>query len=191
MTRALLAQANSALAPLAPIFKLLDFAMIVVELVQKIPTVILDPTELLELITKLVQSGSKLISLLPPMTIPTLAVQLLDVLIAYLEGVIAELNALVALQAKIAAAQAQAVQYPQLTIVIDAANANVAVHMDAMSKGLGPVGSLINLANLLMQLVGLPAAPSLTSIGSDPAGALVAMQTSVDALRAVRRAIPL
>ncbi len=190
LAKSLLAQANSAMAPLAPIFKVIDVALVVVEAIKAVPEMIVNPAKLVELIVDVVKKASALLSLLPPMSIPLLAVGLLDVLIAYLEGLVQMMRALAAEQARIDAMRAKLDDYPSLAVVITVSEENLDAQMESLEGGMGPIEKLIRLLNLLMQLAGLPEVPSLSSLGRDPTGAIAALEETVKTLRAVRSSIP-
>lgn len=190
MTRALLGQLNAALAPLTPALRLIDFALAAFETIQAIPAAFVDPSELIEQIEKLARSAGALASFIPAVSVPVLAGELVDVLIAYMEGLINEIQAIQALQAKIEAARVQAGTYPALSLVIAVSEADVAVHLESMNKGLGPVGTLIRVANVILSIAGISAVPSLDDLGADTTGAITALRDAVNALRTVRAALP-
>jgi hypothetical protein len=183
LAKQLMAQVNAALAPLAPLFKLIDLLLVIVEVVQ-------DPTKLLTLVEKLLKAKDLLLKLVPAISVPLMAVQLLDVIIAYLEGLQAMLAELAAFVAKIDAARAQADQYPELRIVIEASEDNLDAQMEALDKGLGPLQKLIQLLNVFMSIAGLPSVPSLSSIGADPTTASEILADALRELRRVRGMIP-
>jgi hypothetical protein len=69
--RGLLAQANAALAPLAPIFTILDAVLAVADCVQGVPEAIikLDPSKLIECIPNLVEKLAQLAQLVPQLSL--------------------------------------------------------------------------------------------------------------------------
>lgn len=190
MTRTLLAQLNAALAPLAPVLRLVDFAISAFDTISSIPAAFVDPSELIENIERLAQNANALASFTPAVGVPRLAGDFVDLMISYLDGMIDQLQAIQALQVRIAAAQAQVGTYPQLSVVVDAANADVAVHIAAMNDGMGPVGTLIRLANLILKMAGIAPISELPGVGSDVSGTIEALGAAVTALRSVRASLP-
>ncbi len=191
MAKSLLAQANSALAPLNPIFKVMDLALVAVDVLKKIPEAIVNPMALVEVLEKAIKSAGAVAALMPPMSVPLLVLHFIDVLISYLEGLVATLQQLVAFEAKLAEAQAQQDQYPGLQIVCSVAQADLSVQLAAMESGLGPLQKLVRLVNLLMQMVGLEGIPELTALGGNTAQALATLEDALREIRRVRSLIPL
>lgn len=190
MTRTMIGQLNAALAPLAPALRLVDFAISAFETIKSVPAAFVDPSELIENIEKLARNAGALAGFVPALGVPRLAADLVDLLIAYLDGLVAELRAIQEVQAKIAAATAQAATYPQLTIVIDASSADLAIHVDALNTGLGPAGTLIRLANLILGMAGISALSDLPGIGDDVQASIDALQSAAMTLRTVRQTLP-
>lgn len=190
MTRTMLGQLNAALAPLAPALRLVDFAISAFETIKSVPSAFVDPSELIENIEKLARNAGALASFVPALGVPLLAADLVDLLIAYLDGLVAELRAIQEVQARISAATAQAATYPQLTIVIDASSTDLAVHVESLNTGLGPAGTLIRLANLILGMAGISALSDLPGIGEDVQASIDGLQTAVTTLRTVRQTLP-
>lgn len=190
MAKQLLAQVNAALAPLMPLLKVVDLALLVVEALQAVPSVLTNPGKLLDVIDRVLKAKNLLVKLLPPVSVPLMALQFLDVLIAYLEGLVSALQGLVAFQEGISTARAQASQYPALLEIVEVAEDNLVVQMRALDAGLEPTNKLLTPINLLMQLAGLSAVPNIGSLGSDPAAAVTALNVMLQTLRNLRAAIP-
>lgn len=191
MAKQLLGQVNAALAPLNPILKVVDLAVVIVDALKAVPEIITNPGKLIELLTRAVKAKDLLLKLLPPTSVPIMAVQLLDVLIAYLEGIDGLLDSLVLYEAQIAQMQAQAAQYPSLLVVVSVAEEGVTTQMQALDYGAGPIAKLVRAFNLLMGLASLPQIPAFDDLGTDPVAAKAVVATGLQRLRDLRAFIPI
>ena len=195
LAKQLLAQANAALAPVVPLFNVLDVVLALFECVQAIPDALgppPDPSKLASCLPDLVEKASKLLQLVPQLSVPLLVVGLIDTLIALLEGVRRRLEAIVAAQARLvdAATRAAELGNAQLQTVIDCASGNLAAELKNQGEGMAPINRLLAAINLLMELAGLPALPPLTDLGTDAGAALLVLDALVAQLEAARGAIP-
>lgn len=190
LAKALIGQVNSAMAPLLPFFKVTDVALVVVEFLKDLPEVLVNPAKMVELVEKLIKGGGALLAMIPPASVPLLAVGLLDAVIAYLEGLVRTLDEIAEFQQRIADAQAQQDRYPALAAVIEVSEENVEVQMESLEKGMGPLQKTIRLLNLLLQLAGLDGIPDVASMSREPNEAVEELRVAVQTLRTIRSAIP-
>ncbi len=194
LSKQMMAQANAALAPLVPVFNVLDTVLALFKAVKAIPDAItnLNPSGIAQAMPDLTQKANKLLKLVPQLSVPFMIVGLIDTLLAYLEGLRGQLHAIVDAQVRIGQAAARASQLGnvQLQVVVDCANANVAAQMQNLSEGSKPVNRLVGVVNLFMELAGLQKLPDLADLGTDAQAALASLDAVVDQLKAARAAIP-
>jgi hypothetical protein len=178
-SRALLGEVNAALAPLGPFFA-------VYECLDAVPDIVFDPS-------KFVGALAKMASMAPALAVPIMVGKIIDLLIAYLQGVQAQLQAMVTALATIAAAGAKAedLDNDQLRASVTCATEKVALQMTSLNAGAGPINSMIGVINALLALVpGAPTLPTLDDLGSDPSAALETLADAIAALQAIRGAFP-
>jgi hypothetical protein len=189
-----MAQASAVLASLVPLFNILDVALALFATVKSIPEAIisLDPGKILESIPDLVKKVSKLLRLVPQLSVPFMILCLIDVLLAYLDGLSGQLRAVIDQEVRIqnAATRAAKLGSAELQVVVDCAKENLAAQMQDLAAGAAPVNRLIALVNIFSQLVGLPQIPDLSDLGSDAEAALAPLEEAVKTLKGIRSAIP-
>lgn len=195
LSKQLMAQANAALAPLVPVFNILDVVLALFACVKAIPDSLgppPDPSKLAKCIPDLVEKANKLLKLIPQLSVPLMIVGLIDVLLAFLEGLRGQLKAIIDAQVRIAQSAARAAELGnvQLQTVVDCANANIEAQMKNLGEGAAPVNRLIGVINLFMELVGLPKLPDLSNLGTDAQAALAPLDAVVEQLKNARAAIP-
>lgn len=189
----LLTQANAALAPLAPIFNIIDALLAVKDFAEAVPGLLTDPGALIEAIAKLIEKISALAQLIPQLSIPFLIVDLIDVIIAVLDGVITELAKIVEQELKIAAAGLRAAEPGNaslIPIVECATDLNIQLKLQ-LGQGLAPLNSLFGVLNLFLGLIGAPEIPPLDDLPEDASEAIESLTVVVEALQKARDAIPI
>jgi hypothetical protein len=188
--KALLGQFNAALAPINPILKIVDLCLAAVDAVKAVPQLLTNPSELLQAIEKMLTAKDFLLKLLPQISIPLMAVQFLDVLIEYLEGLDRMLASLATYQAQLAALQREISRYPSMQVVFTAGEESLDAQMESLELGMGPINKIVRALNLLMGIAGLPTIPELGDLGRDPTGARAKVAEALVDLRYVRGLIP-
>ena len=195
LSKQLMAQANAALAPLMPVFNIIDTVIALFNCVKAIPDALgppPDPSKLAKCLPDVSKKVSKLLKLIPQLSVPLMIVGLIDVLLTFLEGIRGQLKAVIAAQVRIAAAATRAAELGnvQLTTIVDCANANIEAQMKNLGESAAPVNRLIGVINLFVELAGLPKLPDLSDLGDDAQAALGSLDPLVDQLKAARSAIP-
>ena len=190
LAKQLLGQVNAALAPLNPILKVVDMGLAVVETLKAVPEVVYNPGKFIEQLQKLLKAKDLLLKLLPPASVPIMALEFLDVLISLLEGIDDLLDSLVLYEAQIEQMREQAETYPALLVVISVAEEGVETQMQALNDGLGPISKLVRAINFFMGLASLPQIPPLGDLGTDPTEAKAIVAYSLQRLRDIRSLIP-
>ena len=195
VSKQLLAQANAALAPLVPVFNIVDAIIALFNCVKAIPDSLgppPDPTKLAECIPDLAEKIDKLLKLIPQLSIPVLIGGLIDVLLFYLEGLRGQLQAVIAAQVRIAAAATRAAELGnvQLRTVVDCANASMDAYLQNLNEGMKPLNRLVALLNLFLQLAGLSPIPDFKNLGDDAEAALAPLDAVIDSLKTIRMGLP-
>lgn len=201
LAKQLMASANAALAPLVPLFNIIDVVLLLFKAVKAIPDMLgppPDPSGLLRILPELVAKVDKLIAIIPPASIPITVKGLLTVLIAFLKGIRAQLEAVISLNAEIAAADARAdslaIELPsvsaQLKLSVGCSRATASAMLQGMGQSAAPFNRLVGLINLLAGLAQLPEVPTMADLGADAKAALTPIDGAVSALEALRATIP-
>ena len=194
LSKQLLGQANAALAPLVPIFNILDVVLALFQTVNAIPDAIshLDPSKIADALPDLAKKAAKLAPLVPQLSVPLMILGLIDTLLAFLGGLATQLRALIDQQAQIQAAEnrATALGNAQLQAVAACSKHHVDAQLQSLSESVAPVNRLIALLNVFTQLVGLGPLPKLSSLGRDAAAALRPLEDTVKVLTDLRATIP-
>jgi hypothetical protein len=195
VSKQLLAQANAALAPLVPVFNIIDAILALFKCVKAIPDSLgppPDPTKLAECIPDLAEKIDKLLKLIPQLSIPVLIGGFIDVLLFYLEGLRGQLKAIIAAQVRILAAATRAAELGnvQLRTVVDCGEASMDAYLQNLNEGMKPLNRLVGLLNLFLELAGLPKIPDLANLGDDAEAALVPLDAIIDSLKTVRAGLP-
>ncbi len=194
LSKQLMAQANAALAPLVPVFNLVDVALALFNAVKAIPDAItsLDPREITEALPELTRKAGKLLAIVPQLSVPLMIVGLIDMLLAFLSGLAGQLRAIIDQQIRIQRAENRATELgnAQLQAVADCSKGHVDAQLLSLAESVAPVNRLIALINVFTQLAGLGPLPDLSKLGTDAAAALRELADTVRALQEIRAAIP-
>lgn len=194
LAKQLMAEANAALAPLAPVFNIIDTVLALFQAVQAIPDAIthLDPSKINDALPDVARKASKLAGIVPQLSVPLMVLGLIDVLLAFLDGLAGQLRAIVDQQVRIQKAENRAAELgnAQLQTVVDCAKHQVDAQMDSLAASIAPVNRLVALVNVFTQLVGLGGLPDLSNLGRDAAAALQPLQETARTLKQIRDTIP-
>lgn len=192
LSKNLVSQANAALAPLAPIFTMIDALLSVKEFAEAVPGLITNPGALAEAIAGLIENIDKLSSLVPQLSVPVLAVDLIDTIIEILAGYRETLQAITEQNARIATA-AVAADLPgnealgPILICAQQVSADMLADLAASSA---PMNQFIGILNAFLGLIGVPEIPALDDIGEDAEAGFELIAAFERTLIAARDAIP-
>jgi hypothetical protein len=192
---ALLGPVNAALAPLTPIFNVIDVLAAVVNCVEAMEKALgppPDPSKLAKCLPDLAKKLAKLLKLVPQLSIPVLIGGLLDVLIAYLIGLRAQLLTLIRQEIRILRAQTRALAIGSVALrtVSDCASGDVDNYLVNMNANAQPIGRLILVINALLELAGLEPLPTPADLGADAQKALAPLDEAISILQTVRQGFP-
>ena len=155
LIRQLFAQANAALAPLEPIFNIVDAVVQVFECIKAIST--LDPQKIIECIPGLAEKVNKLLALIPALSLPALVAGLIEVLVLYLRGIRNQLIRLRELLVRVLNAETAAARPGNLALarVLPCALDDLDKLVQWQNESAKPVNRLIGLINFFLEVIGL------------------------------------
>lgn len=193
---------NSALAPLNPIFNIIDAVIAVFECIKAIPKAItqLNPKPLLDCLPTLAEAIGKLIQLIPQLSMPILIVDIIDVIILFLQEAANSLGRLSSRQLSLSAANVKAAEPGNvgLRLAMDCINNNFDADVANLNAQMAPLNRLLGIIDFILELTGLKSLLSAAGVTVVPClgslnlktGANV-IQKLVDLLSAIRSAIPI
>lgn len=189
----ILEQLQPALAPLVPIFNLLDAILAIKEILESVVT--LNPVTILDALADAAAKFGKLLRLIPQLSVPFMVLDMIDAIIYDLGRLRARL---VRLQTEVdridqARERAALVGNPQLLLdAIACADGNVQIELDNQLSAIQTLTRLFAVLQLLLDLIGFGGAiPDLSSLSGAPLSeAIETVDTIIDALTALRSAIP-
>lgn len=194
LTAELMAQVNSALTPLVPIFNIIDIALAVFECIKAIPDSLgppPDPTKLGQCISKLTKVIDIILGLIPQVSVGIFVKDIISVILVFLLGLRAELLAIIKAQVKIdlSAAKATALGLVELQVAVDCAQVNLDLQMSVAENSAKPLSRLIGLLNIFLGLIGQdPIGP--VTIGADASAALAPLDVTIELLTTIRDSLP-
>lgn len=186
-----------ALTPLAPLFNILEAVLAIFDCVQAVPDTFgppPDPTALISAIADAVRKISRLLGLVPQLSLPRTILGLVDIVLGVLEDLVAVLRQLVDRLATITRAEERAVSLgdANLTRILSVARGNVATEAAQLGARLGSVSGIFALLGIFMRLIGGPSIPNLDHPPVDDLDGFVAtLEDLMRTMRTVRSAIPL
>lgn len=196
IARDLIAKINTALAPLQPLFTVIDVLLALKDVVFGIKDAITAfpprPDRAIEPLADLVEKASTLPSLIPQVSGPVMVLDILDVLIEVVSALEDQLEGIIAQEADILAAEQIAAEPGNeslLAVTACARDVNAAV-LANMQAGLTPLNRVVAVLNLVVQMLGLQPLPDLGDLGADAAAALEVISDFRAAIAALRSAIP-
>ncbi len=194
--RKLFEQANSALTPLVPIFNVIDAVISLKNCVEAIPDALGGDIGAIrtvgDCVPDVLRKVDALIALLPQTSLPILAAQIIDSLIAFLRAyraqilrMIARLNAIIRAQTRAAAAG-----NTQLEILLDCATGNLDAELVNYNSQFTPIQRLIGVVNAFLELAGLPCIPAIQPVTALNALAVADIDKAIELLEALRALLP-
>jgi hypothetical protein len=178
----LLSQITTALAPLEPLFNLIDAVVAIKDFASGDA----------EAVARIVEAVAKLAQIVPALSIPIMLLDILDVLITNIDGIISELTDLIDYEAQIEAVSALATELGNAALQAAATCAQTVLlgrreNLDAMLASLGPV---ITMLNNLLSMIGVSAMDAISADHDDPNDAIEALEDAQKTLRAIQQALP-
>ena len=181
-----------ALAPLVPMFNIVDTVVSIFNCVKAISTLQIDA--IMECIPDLAEKIGKLLKLIPQLSLPLMLVDLLDLVIHVLNQARNELMHLQQQMVQILGVVDRATDLDDagLMAIAQCAQANVAQEAANVGKSLASIGKLLGLINLFMGMIGGPEVPDLSDLAGRPLDEVVEpLDGLVRTLKAARNAVPI
>ncbi len=190
----LFAQVNAALAPMAPVFRILDVVLALVECIKAIPKAIFppNPAPVIQCIVKLVEVVVEILKLVPPFSLLFTVAAILDCLILFLGSLDTTIRTVIEKNAALLAASL-APATPGAAFIIACEKGNLDAYVKNLNEAMKPLNRLLGVINLFMTLAGQDGIPPFDAIGSTAAEAeafLDPLSATVTTLRTIRSFIP-
>jgi hypothetical protein len=187
------AQATVALAPLQPVFDVINVLVDLVACVKAIPGILgppPNPGKLIACFPKLVDDLAKLLGILPPLSVPVLIASILEAILCFLEGLRAVIMSILNKLIRILAAllRVKVTGSLALQVAVDCEQQNLDGFLAWISTLVEPITCLLTLINALLGLIGLPELNITLSVGVD-VSALEAILTPIDDIIAILKAL--
>ncbi|MCG8420111.1 MAG: hypothetical protein MJE77_19450 [Proteobacteria bacterium] len=186
-----------ALTPLVPLFHIVDAVVAVQQCVQAIPDALgppPDPSVLSACLPELAEKVSKLLQLVPQLSLPRTIVGTMDLLLDALRDARSALIHLQQQSAQLAGAVDRAAELsdPALLSIAECAQANIEQEAANTGKRLASLGKLIGLLNLFLGMIGAPEIPDLSELSGRPLDEVIEpLDRVVEVLRNARAAVPI
>jgi hypothetical protein len=184
------------LAPLIPLFDIIDTVVAIYNCVKAIPDCLgppPDPTGLVQCLPTLAEKLMKLLKLIPILSLPITVAHLVDLVIAALREVKEKLQNLVDQMKQIERAieHGRNLKDAGLTAILACAQGNVQQEATNTGKQLASLGKLLALIGMFMEMIGGPKVPDLAHLnGKALSEVLVPIDDLVTVLMTIRKAIP-
>lgn len=163
----LFAQLNAALAPLAPLFRVLDIILAIVECIKAIPKCIFppNPAPIIQCLTGLFAALVEILKLVPPFSLIFTVAAILDCLILLLGGIDTVLRAIIEENRRLLTAMLTPAT-PGALFALQCQKGNLDAYIRNLNEALKPLNRLLGVINLFMLLAGQGDLPALGAIGS-------------------------
>ena len=187
---------QAALTPLMPVFNSIGAVLSVFNTVKAIPESLgppPDPTKLVSAIIEMTKKVSKLLRLVPQLSLPYTIIGVVDLVLDALSKVRTQLVflQLQARQLSLATQRAAELNDAALAAVAECARANIEQEAANLGKSLGALNTLMGILNLFMSMVGGPKAPDPSSLSGKSLDDVVKpLDDLVKTLQQIRTAIP-
>ena len=191
VTRKLIDQANTALAPLTPLFDIIDVFLVLVEMFEAVAS--LSPPKIGKVLVKLKVKIDKLKKLIPQISIPIFITSVIDVIIVLLQALRDDVQRIIDQHSSLDLSRQRAVTFGSASLAasLDCAQFNLDAQLKIVQNNAQPLNRFLAILGLLCSLAGLPDIPTLDDLGEQASEALEPIDTLIKALKTFRDAIPL
>lgn len=191
----LFAKLNSALAPLVPIFTVIEVLICLKNCITAIPDCLMppSPTPIINCSKQLIKTLDQLLKMIPQLSVPLLVVGVIDALIAFITAYRSAISLLIEREAQIIESQTRAASLgnAQMLVLLECSKSNIDIEFNNLSAGMGPVNQLLAIVNGLLDIVGLPCLPGILVPTSLTEEALKPLDDAIRILRQIRGLIPI
>ena len=164
-------QIGPAMAPLKPLFDLLDTVLALFRCVKAVPDAItsLDPSELLDCLPALAKAVDQVLKLIPQLSVPKMVIAIIKNLATLLRAIAADLRYVQSQLQRIADMIDRAAQLGdyRLNGFLVCAQGDMETTLMSTGEALRGIGSIILIVNIFMGLIGGPEIPCFGSIVED------------------------
>ena len=186
----LLVQLGPLLASMACLLKILNVIGKLQAFVKAVP----DPMKLAEAVPELLKAIAAVGPCLPPVAFPQLAItlkQILQLVVGILQCVVAQLDSILEIQAKIDIKAAAG--NPALERALQCAQDNAAAAMDSVGTTLEGLQPILQMVTMVAEIAGISLQPIAVPAGgaADALATVQALRDAIDGLAAAIDAIPL
>jgi len=185
---------HALLAPLMPIFKIIDIIAAIINCLQAVPQILTDPMAIGECLQELAEKLGQILRMLPQLSIPYLIIGLIDILIDMLKTVRRELRYLQQQMEQIARVIDRASELNDHNLNSIGVCAQSNVQQEAMNtlQMLASLGRLIGIINMFSKMVGGPEIPDFSDLAGTPLDLIIEpLDLIVEVLETARAAVPL
>lgn len=196
--RLAMGMANSSLAPLGPIFRILDAVAAIQRCLSVIPEILgppPNPKKLFDALADLAEKMKLVAKLMPMLSVPIMLLQMLDIFIATLEAASHELISIARYLERIQQADLAANQAPGLAEIVKCAKSSAAIQMSNIEYMFASINPTIDMLNMFAGLAQLGDPFPIPHFGGampeDPVPAAEALQRVADHLHFIRQSIPI
>ncbi|MFZ5446546.1 MAG: hypothetical protein ACOZQL_41545 [Myxococcota bacterium] len=179
-----------------PVFNILDAVIAVFNTVKAIPESLgppPDPTKLVSAIVEMTKKVSKLLRLVPQLSLPYTILGVVDLILDTLGRLRDQLVFLSHSAQRLASLTHRAAELndPGLAAVAACARANIEQEAANLSKGLGAVSTLLGILSIFTSMIGGPKVPDLSSLSGKPLDeAVKPLDDLVKTLQQLRSSVP-
>jgi hypothetical protein len=171
LAAAMMAQINVALAPLQPVFLIMDVVVAIVDCVKAVESCLgppPNPSKLIACFPKLAIAIAKVLEILPPLSVPLMIAGILNMIVTFLKGFRAQLLVIIQKLMKLLAVnlRIQVTGSVQLQAVANCASNNLDAFLAGLGANFQPLACICALLNSLLDLIGVPQIPCLFSLSA-------------------------
>jgi hypothetical protein len=190
--RAMLAAANPALAPLGPVFSIIDALLAVKKFAEAVPDVLTNPGKVVEGVTGLVGKIGKLATIIPQLSVPLMLLGVVDLVIGVMNGLATTLDGIADQEDKIVEARdtGTASSLPDLIAIADQAQVQMDTTKESALSALDQVEPLVEIINIFCDVAGLPKIVLDVDTSGSTREAADAFRAAADVLLQFRATIP-
>lgn len=186
-----------ALAPLMPVFDIVDAVVATFNCIQAIPDAFgppPDPSVIAACIPELGSKINKLLQLIPQLSLPVTIVGIIDLVIGDLQKARSELAHLQSQLTQLTGAieRAAELEDAELEAITNCAKNNIEREAANVGKQLASLGKLMGVLGLFLGMIGGPAVPDLSSLSGQTLDQVIApIDALLEQLQALRSSVPL
>lgn len=190
----LFSKLNAALAPLVPIFTIIDVLICLKNCITAIPDCLMppSPTPIINCSKQLIKTLEQLLKMVPQLSVPNLVIGVIDALISFLSAFRNAIAVLIEKDARILESMTRASELgnAQMLLLLECSKNNLDIEFNNLAAGMGPVNQLLGIVNGLLDIVGLPCLPGLVVPTNLTEEALKPIDDAIAILRKIRGLIP-